>query len=156
MSTVSAIDTIDRFVELFPPHRQRPGALDARRRRSAAWCRSDSCRGPVAAAGSPAVEILVVNARVRERIADPTASPSSTEEMTVGDLYGMQTFDQSLVQLYRNGLVARADAVAHADAAGRDALRPRPRRPRTRTRRVIEPSPPAAGPRRGRRDPRRG
>ena len=28
----------------------------------------------------------------------------------------MQTFDQSLVQLYRNGLVARDDAVAHADA----------------------------------------
>ena len=27
--------------------------------------------------------------------------------MTHGDLYGMQTFDQSLVQLYRNGLVAR-------------------------------------------------
>ena len=38
--------------------------------------------------------------------------------MTVGELYGMQTFDQSLVQLYRNGLVERTDAVAHASAPG--------------------------------------
>jgi Tfp pilus assembly ATPase PilU len=36
--------------------------------------------------------------------------------MENGDLYGMQTFDQSLLQLYRNGLVARADAIAHANA----------------------------------------
>jgi hypothetical protein len=38
--------------------------------------------------------------------------------MTVGELYGMQTFDQSLVQLYRNGLVERDDAVAHSSAPG--------------------------------------
>src|SRR4029078_11123530 len=38
--------------------------------------------------------------------------------MTVAELYGMQTFDQSLVQLYRNGLVEREDAVAHASAPG--------------------------------------
>ena len=37
--------------------------------------------------------------------------------MIHGDLYGMQTFDQSLVQLYRNGLVGREDAIAHANAA---------------------------------------
>ena len=40
------------------------------------------------------------------------------DEMTVGELYGMQTFDQSLVQLYRNGLVERVDAVAHSSAPG--------------------------------------
>ena len=38
--------------------------------------------------------------------------------MIVGELYGMQTFDQSLVQLYRNGLVERVDAVAHSSAPG--------------------------------------
>ena len=38
--------------------------------------------------------------------------------MAAGDLYGMQTFDQSLAQLYRDGLVTRADALEHADAPG--------------------------------------
>jgi twitching motility protein PilT len=59
----------------------------------------------------------VVNSRVRERIEEQRLAELD-EEMTVGDLYGMQTFDQSLVQLYRNGLVERTDAVAHASAPG--------------------------------------
>ena len=64
----------------------------------------------------PAVELLIVNSRVQERIADPDRLSELDEEMTHGDLYGMQTFDQSLVHLYGNGLVARDDAVAHANA----------------------------------------
>ena len=60
--------------------------------------------------------------------------------MTVGDLYGMQTFDQSLVQLYRNGLVERADAVAHAERPGemRFSL---DRADFDRERAVVEPAP---------------
>ena len=58
-----------------------------------------------------------MNARVRERIDDHRLGELD-DEMTVGELYGMQTFDQSLVQLYRNGLVERTDAVAHASAPG--------------------------------------
>ena len=57
-----------------------------------------------------------MNARVRDRIADPARLAELEHEMTHGDLYGMQTFDQSLVQLYRNGLVASDDALAHANA----------------------------------------
>jgi twitching motility protein PilT len=116
MSTVSAIDTVDRFVELFPPHRQRQARASL----------ASSLRGIISqrllprAGGRgrvPAVEVLVVNTRVRERIADPARLGELDHEMAHGDLYGMQTFDQSLVHLYRNGLVAREDAVAHANAA---------------------------------------
>jgi twitching motility protein PilT len=116
MSTVSAIDTVDRFVELFPPHRQRQARASL----------ASSLRGIISqrllprAGGRgrvPAVEVLVVNTRVRERIADPTRLGELEHEMIHGDLYGMQTFDQSLVHLYRNGLVARDDAIAHANAA---------------------------------------
>ena len=35
--------------------------------------------------------------------------------MANGDLYGMQTFDQSLMHLYRAGLIGRTDALAHAN-----------------------------------------
>jgi twitching motility protein PilT len=116
MSTVSAIDTIDRFVELFPPHRQRQAraslAVTLRGIISQRLLPRAGGRGRV-----PATEVLVVNARVRERIADPARLAELEHEMTNGDLYGMQTFDQSLVHLYRNGLVASDDAIAHANSA---------------------------------------
>jgi twitching motility protein PilT len=115
MGTVSAIDTVDRFVELFPPHRQRQAraalATSLRGIVSQRLLPRSGGRGRV-----PAVELLMVNARVAERIADPELLADLTREMEHGDLYGMQTFDQSLVHLYRNGLVARADAVTHANA----------------------------------------
>jgi twitching motility protein PilT len=116
MSTVSAIDTIDRFVELFPPHRQRQARASL-----AATLRGIISQRLLPRAGGrgrvPATEVLVVNARVRDRIADPARLAELEHEMTHGDLYGMQTFDQSLVQLYRNGLVASDDALAHANSA---------------------------------------
>jgi twitching motility protein PilT len=116
MSTVTAVDSIDRFVELFPPHRQRQARVTL-----AATLRGVVSQRLLPRAGGrgrvPAVEILTVNARVRERIAEHRLGELE-DEMLVGELYGMQTFDQSLVQLYRNGLVERADAVAHASAPG--------------------------------------
>jgi Tfp pilus assembly ATPase PilU len=63
----------------------------------------------------PAVEILVANVRVAGHVAADRLTELH-DEMTRGDLYGMQTFDQSLVHLYRNGLIARADATRHAAA----------------------------------------
>jgi twitching motility protein PilT len=115
MSTVSAIDTVDRFVHLFPPHRQRQA-----RATLAATLRGIVSQRLLPRAGGrgrvPAVEVLVVNTRVRERIADADRVAELDDEMTHGDLYAMQTFDQSLVHLYRNGLVGREDAVAHANA----------------------------------------
>jgi twitching motility protein PilT len=116
MSTVSAIDTIDRFIELFPPHRQRQARASL-----TATLRGIVSQRLLPRAGGrgrvPAVEILVANTRVRERIADPERLAELDDEMVQGDLYGMQNFDQSLVQLYRNSLVAREDAIAHANAA---------------------------------------
>ena len=116
MSTVTAVDSIDRFIELFPPHRQRQArstlAATLRGVVSQRLLPRSGGRGRV-----PAVEILVVNARVRERIEELRLGELE-QEMIVGELYGMQTFDQSLVQLYRNGLVERVDAVAHSSAPG--------------------------------------
>ena len=114
MSTITAVDSIERFIELFPPERQRQAratlALTLRGVVSQRLLPRAGGRGRVAA-----VEILTVNSRVRERIAEHRLGELE-DEMTHGDLYGMQTFDQSLVHLYSNGLVARDDALAHADA----------------------------------------
>jgi twitching motility protein PilT len=114
LSTTSAVDSVERLVEMFDPHRQRQARV----------LLAASLRGIVAqrllprARGRgrvPAVEVLVVNSRVAERIVDPSLTAELEHEMANGDLYGMQTFDQSLAQLYRAGLIARADALAHAN-----------------------------------------
>ncbi|MEX2100711.1 MAG: PilT/PilU family type 4a pilus ATPase [Acidimicrobiia bacterium] len=114
LSTTSAVDTVDRLVEMFEPHRQR----------QARSLLGTSLRGIVSqrllprARGRgrvPAVEALVVNARVAERILDPSRVHELEHEMAHGDLYGMQTFDQSLLILYRSGLIARTDALANAN-----------------------------------------
>jgi twitching motility protein PilT len=114
LSTTSAVDTVDRLVEMFDPHRQRQArALLATSLRGIVSQRllpRARGRGRV-----PAVEVLIANSRVAERVLDPELSHELDHEMASGDLYGMQTFDQSLMQLYRAGLIARTDALAHAN-----------------------------------------
>ena len=116
LPTVSAIDTVDRLVEMFEPHRQRQVRLSM-----ASALRGIVAQRLVPRAGGrgrvPAVEVLVVNARVAQRIVE-SRTHELVDEMVAGDLYGMQTFDQSLAQLYRDGLVTRADALEHAEAPG--------------------------------------
>jgi twitching motility protein PilT len=58
----------------------------------------------------PAVEVLVNTGRVFDRIVDPDATDSIPEVIAEGDYYGMQTFDQALVKLVKEGLVAEDDA----------------------------------------------
>jgi len=116
LPTVSAIDTVDRLVEMFEPHRQRQVRLSM-----ASALRGIVAQRLVPRAGGrgrvPAVEVLVVNARVAQRIVE-SRTHELVDEIVAGDLYGMQTFDQSLAQLYRDGLVTRADALEHAESPG--------------------------------------
>jgi twitching motility protein PilT len=113
MPTVSAVDTVQRFVELFVPEHQRQARLML-----AGCLRGILSQRLLPRAGGrgrvPAVEVLVANARVSQRIADPERLFELEQEMAQGDLYGMNGFDQSVVELYRNGLITRNDAVAAA------------------------------------------
>jgi len=115
LPTTGAVDTIERLVDMFQPHQQRQArALLASSLRGIISQRllpRAGGRGRV-----PAVEVLVVNSRVAERISQPDRLGELAGEMAAGDLYGMQTFDQSLVQLYGAGLVTRGDVLAHAEA----------------------------------------
>jgi twitching motility protein PilT len=117
MPTVSAVDTVQRFVELFVPEHQRQArvmlASSVRGILSQRLLPRAGGRGRV-----PAVEVLVGNARVSQRIADPERLLELEREMEQGDLYGMNAFDQSVVELYRNGLITRNDAVAAAREPG--------------------------------------
>jgi twitching motility protein PilT len=115
LPALGAVESLARVVELYPPDRQ--AAVRATLARTLRGVVSQRLLPRVRGRGRiPAVEILVANARVLERVADPMRAHELTQEMIDGALYGMQTFDQSLVELYTAGLVGRDEVVAQAVA----------------------------------------
>jgi twitching motility protein PilT len=62
----------------------------------------------------PAVEALVTTGRIADRIIDPEGRETIEDVMIDGEYYGMQTFDQSLFGLCKNGLVSVRDAMMAA------------------------------------------
>jgi len=62
----------------------------------------------------PAVEVLVSTARVREYVSDAHKCRELRDVIAQGHTtYGMQTFDQSLMSLFRSGLITYDEALLH-------------------------------------------
>ena len=59
----------------------------------------------------PAVEVLLSNARVKEMIEDPVRTHDLTRVIEESRSDGMQSFDQSLLQLLHAGLISREEAL---------------------------------------------
>ncbi|MGH9110462.1 MAG: type IV pilus twitching motility protein PilT [Acidimicrobiales bacterium] len=113
LHTIDATETINRVVDFFPPHQQTQVRVAL----------AGSLRGTVAqrlvrrADGHgrvPAVEVMVVNGRIRECIADPQHTSEIHEIVADGEYYGMQTFDQSLAQHIERGTVTVQEALQAA------------------------------------------
>ncbi|MBI1817863.1 MAG: type IV pilus twitching motility protein PilT [Deltaproteobacteria bacterium] len=74
----------------------------------------------------PAVEVMVSSARVREYVADKNKARDLREVIAQGHTsYGMQTFDQSLMSLYRTGLITYDEALQNASNPADFALKVR-------------------------------
>ena len=113
MSTLSAGETVRRFLELFPSDTQVPArrALASLLRAVIAQRllhRADG-RGRV-----PAVEVLLGTAKVEDAIASGTDDGALADLVREGEYHGMQTFDQALFQLYKDNLIGVRDALAAA------------------------------------------
>lgn len=61
----------------------------------------------------PALEILVSNLRVKEMILEPSLTQDLRRAIEDGKHIGMQTFDQSLMELYRKGSISEEEALLH-------------------------------------------
>ena len=109
LHTLDATETVNRMVDLLPSNEQR----QARYSLAATLRGTISQRLVIRGDGKgrvPAVEVLVNTGRVHDRIIDPSGTASITEVIAEGEFYGMQTFDQALVKLVREGLVTEEDA----------------------------------------------
>jgi twitching motility protein PilT len=113
LHTISATDTINRIIDFFPSHQQRQVRMSV----------AGSLRGIISQrllercdrnGRVPAIEVLVATGRVFDRIVDPDSTHDIEQIIAEGEYYGMQTFDQSLLSLYRQGMVSRRDALATA------------------------------------------
>ena len=72
----------------------------------------------------PAVEVMLATARIRELILEKVTPRSITEQIAQGvDSYGMQTFDQSLMGLLRNGYITYEEALVQCSNPDDFALR---------------------------------
>ena len=113
LHTMSAMETISRIIDFFPPFQQQQVRMSLAGSLSGIVSqrlvqRSDS-NGRI-----PAMEVLVSTGRVFDKIADATLTHELEEIIEQGEYYGMQTFDQSLLALYEEGLISRRDAIATA------------------------------------------
>ena len=111
LHTLNAIETINRIISFFPPHQHLQIRLLLAATLKAVVCqrllpRSD---GP---GRVPAVEVLVSTALVREYIIDPMKTPLIIELIESGNIqYGMQSFDQSIMHLYKDGFISYEEAM---------------------------------------------
>jgi twitching motility protein PilT len=109
LHTIDATETINRVVDFFPPYQQHQvrvtlsGAL-----------RGVVCQRLVVRTGGgriPAMEVMVANGRIAERILNPDTMSDIPQIIAQGSYYGMQTFDQSLLRLVQLGIVTIPDAM---------------------------------------------
>jgi twitching motility protein PilT len=123
LHTTDATQTINRVLSFYAPHQQNEVRFTLASALAAVISlrlvpRSDK-PGRI-----PAVEILINTAAVRDQIRDMTKSldiPDLIKEGTVQ--YGMQSFDQSLMQWYTRGVITYENALFFATNPSELALR---------------------------------
>ena len=123
LHTLDAMETIMRIVSQYPPHQhlqvrlQLAGVIKA--------VISQRLLPKIDGQGVvPAAEILVSTGRIRECITDETRTADIPDAIAEGLVaYGMQTFDQSLMALVKEGSVSYNEAMRQATNPNDFALR---------------------------------
>jgi twitching motility protein PilT len=109
LHTIDCMETINRVLDLFPPQQQK----EVRTSFAGALRGIVSQRLVPRADGKgrvPCVEVLVNTGRVFDAIVDADRTDAIIDVIADSEYYGMQTFDQSLVQLVKDGVVTEQDA----------------------------------------------
>ncbi len=113
LHTTDVTETVNRIIDFFPPHQQKQVRVSLagsmRGVVSQRLIRRKDGKGLV-----PAVEVLVMNGRIRDLVLNPDQTHMIHDIVAESEFYGMQTFDQAIINLYRAGLVSLEDAIAGA------------------------------------------
>lgn len=111
LHTIDAVQTVNRIIDLYPPHQQ--GLMRIQLAESLKAVVSQRLLPCIKGGRIPAVEVMINTAHVKKQIEDNSSS-GITQALAKGAFYGMQTFNQSLVKLYKDGMVKEEDVLAAA------------------------------------------
>jgi twitching motility protein PilT len=114
LHTLDATETINRVISVFPPHQQKQIRIQL-----ASVLKSIISQRLMPRADGlgrvPAVEILISTGYIRDCIENKEKTKLIRDAISQGtSQYGMQTFDQSLYLLYKNGLITLDEALRRA------------------------------------------
>src|SRR5229473_5744866 len=114
LHTMDATETVNRIISVFPPHQQKQIRLQL----AAVLKAVVSLRLLPRADGLgrvPAAEVLISTGYIRDCIENKETTKLIKDAISQGtSQYGMQTFDQSLYTLYKNGLITLDEALRRA------------------------------------------
>ena len=118
LHTVDAAETVNRIISVFPPYQHK----QVRVQLASVLRAIISMRLVPRADGKgrvPAVEILRSTATIRGCIEDPDKTKIIPDVIAQSySQYQMQTFDQSIYELYKKGKISLENALAFADSPG--------------------------------------
>jgi twitching motility protein PilT len=114
LHTIDATETVNRIIAVFPPYQHK----QVRMQLSSVLRGIISMRLMPRADGKgrvPAVEVMIATATIKDCILDPDKTKTIPDVIEQGAIhYGMQTFDQSLLHLYKSGLITYEEALRRA------------------------------------------
>jgi twitching motility protein PilT len=123
LHTIDAAQTINRVISFFPTHQHQ----EVRLLLSSCLAAIVSLRLIRRADGEgrvPAVEVMLCTPTIQEYIIDPDKTVMIRQAIMEGhSQYGMQTFDQSLMKLYKEGLISYDSALANSTSPDEFTLR---------------------------------
>ena len=123
LHTTDATETVSRIISVFPPYHQKQVRIQL----------AETMKGIVSQRlmptidgkdRVPAVEILITNARVKNCIVDKEKTKDLADVIYKSHAtFGMQTFDQSIMHMMKEGLISGEEALRQASNPDDFALR---------------------------------
>lgn len=114
LHTLNVVETISRIVSFFPPHQHQQIRLLLGGALKAIVCQRLVARSDMPGR-APALEIMINSGAIRECLMDAEKTVEIPELMEAGQVqYGMQTFDQSIMKLYKSGMISYEEALVAA------------------------------------------
>jgi twitching motility protein PilT len=122
LHTLDAQETINRIIAVFPPYQQKQIRIQLASVISAVISQRLITRADKQGR-LPSIEIMVGTETIKECIANEDKTASIRDYIKTGNIqYGMQTFDQSLYNFYKAGLITYEDALAESTSPNDLAL----------------------------------
>jgi len=123
LHTIDATQTINRVISFFPPHQHQ----EIRYLLSATLQAVIAQRLIPVKEGKgrvPAVEVMIVTSTIKDYIIDPEKTSLIQQAIKEGvSSHGMQSFDQSLMKLYTEGLITMEEALKNSSNPHEFSLR---------------------------------